>query len=94
MSDFPVEESVCLLKRATWIQDQMKVSQLTAMCHRTKLNCSYDLFNYFFHLYRLTWLAVVGFTSLCCERLIIVIVAFLAFCLLATPYVVRSQSAI
>lgn len=29
MSDFPVEESVCLLKRATWIQDQLKVSHVT-----------------------------------------------------------------
>lgn len=29
MSDFPVEESVCLLKRATWIQDQLKVSHMT-----------------------------------------------------------------
>lgn len=27
MSDFPVEESVCLLKRATWIQDQMKTAE-------------------------------------------------------------------
>lgn len=26
MSDFPVEESVCLLKRATWVQDQLKVT--------------------------------------------------------------------
>lgn len=25
MSDFPVEESICLLKRATWVQDQLKV---------------------------------------------------------------------
>lgn len=27
MSDFPVEESVCLLKRATWIQEQLKTAE-------------------------------------------------------------------
>ncbi|KAL0048493.1 hypothetical protein WJX82_004503 [Trebouxia sp. C0006] len=27
MSDFPVEESVCLLKRATWIQEQLKATE-------------------------------------------------------------------
>ena len=28
ISDFPVEESICLLKRAAWVQDQLKVSEL------------------------------------------------------------------
>ena len=31
MSDFPVEESVCLLKRATWVQDQMKVCDMSLL---------------------------------------------------------------
>ncbi len=32
MSDFPVEESVCLLKRATWIQEQLKASHFSTEC--------------------------------------------------------------
>ncbi|KAL3141721.1 hypothetical protein ABBQ32_004404 [Trebouxia sp. C0010 RCD-2024] len=38
MSDFPVEESICLLKRATWVQDQMKTAE------KGKAVASSDLF--------------------------------------------------
>ena len=33
MSDFPVEESICLLKRANWVQDQLKVKSLWGCQH-------------------------------------------------------------
>lgn len=31
LNDFPSEESVCLLKRANWVQDQLKVLNLASL---------------------------------------------------------------
>jgi len=63
MSDFPVEESVCLLKRATWIQEQLKASHATAVQNalqslRTEAVCMawlcfalHELFHLLHHLH-------------------------------------------
>ncbi|DBA78362.1 TPA: hypothetical protein ACH3X2_008299 [Trebouxia sp. C0005] len=44
MSDFPVEESVCLLKRATWIQEQLKASHAVSTAEKGKAVASSDAF--------------------------------------------------